>query len=179
VTSLKVTGGTAAPPVWVDLTALEFISTLQYRGVGEPSDTATAGALRHVHEENFSESRARSGVQLMLLSEATLQRYLSTSLREKRVLDMQRREDVRQSAHPPAQPGALIASCPICSYGTDLTILDPLVEAETTAYCSGVRELAPHLLRPTMVRPGNCLTHAAWLRAVIVLSSCRSCLFQV
>jgi hypothetical protein len=74
----------------------------------------------------------------MLLSDATLQRYLSTSLCEKRVLDMQRREDVRQSA----QPGALIASCPICSYGTDLTILDPPVE--TTASCSGVRELARH-----------------------------------
>jgi hypothetical protein len=147
VTSLKVTGGTAASPVWVDLTALEFISTLQYRSGGEPSDTAAVGALRHEHEENFSESRARSGVQLMLLSEATLQRHLSTLLREKRVLDMRRRE----AAHPPAQPGALIASCPICSYGTDLTILDPPVEAETTASCSGVRELAPHLLRPTMV----------------------------
>jgi hypothetical protein len=176
VTSLKITGGTAAPPVWVDLTALEFVSTLQYRGGGEPSDTAAAGALKHVHEMNYSGPGAHAGVQLMLLSEAALQRCLSISLREKRVLDMQLREDVRQAAHPPTQPGALIASCPICSYGTDLTILDPL---ETTASCSGVRGLAPHLLRPTMVRPWNCLTHAAWLSAVILLSSCQSCLVEV
>jgi hypothetical protein len=73
---LKLTGGTAAPPVRVAFPALEFISTLQYRGGGGPSDTA-AGALQHVHAANFSGTGVHSGVQLMLLSEAAQQHYVS------------------------------------------------------------------------------------------------------
>jgi hypothetical protein len=179
VTSLKVTGGTAAPPVRVAFSARDFISTLQCRGGGEPSDTAAAGALQRVHAANFSGTGVRSGVQALLLSEAALQHYLSISLRKKRVLDMQLREDVRQAAHPPTQPIALIASCPICSLSMDLTILDLSAEAEKTASCNSDHELASYILRPTLVRPGNCVTHAAWLSAFIVLSSCPSCKVEV
>jgi hypothetical protein len=174
VTSLKITGGTATSPVWVYLTALEFVSTLQYRGGGEPSDTAAAGAFKHVHEGNCSGQGLRAGVQLMLLTEAALQRYLSILLREKRVLDMQLRVDMQQAAHPPNQPGALIASCPICSYGTDLTVLDPPAEAEITASCSRDANQALHILRPAVVRPWNCVSRATYLIAVTVVSACQS-----
>jgi hypothetical protein len=115
VTSLKITGGTAAPPVWVDLTALEFVSTLQYRGGGEPSDTAAAGALKHVHEMNYSGPGAHAGVQLMLLSEAALQRYFRSVKSECWTCNCARMCGRRHIPQPnpalslPAVPSALIA----------------------------------------------------------------------
>jgi hypothetical protein len=97
VTSLKITGGTAAPPV----------GRPHSPGVREHLAVPWGwGALGHgsckrfkaLPKVNFSGPGARAGVQLVVLMEAALQPYLSISLREKRVLDTRRREDVRLQA---------------------------------------------------------------------------------
>lgn len=145
--------------MWVALAPMQLCMLVQYRGGGEPSDAALASALSSVHSQLWHTASSlgeENKFSFELMPEATLHRYLSTCMRQKRVLDMQVRADERDARHPPTEPGALIAECPICASGVDEATLDPPPPVEAAA-SSAEPATAP---APPLVRPVSVWVHA-------------------
>jgi hypothetical protein len=108
------------------MSLVRLLTYTQYHTKGSASDYGMANALRATHNASAKPGRHGS-VEILLLTDEQMRRYVSTALREVRYLDAAVRQEMEDSAYPPSAQGHLLRQCRICSSSTcqDKLVLPP------------------------------------------------------
>lgn len=131
------------------MSLVRLLTYTQYHTKGSASDYGMANALRATHNAS-AKPGCHGSVEILLLTDEQMRRYVSTALREVRYLDAAMRQEIEEAAFPHSAQGHLLRQCRICSSSTcqDKLVLPPrkLGDAESQLPSS---ELVP--IRPFRV----------------------------
>lgn len=140
-------------PVWVALSVLALFEPAQYLSKSFLSNHGVAGALVKAHTTLVSKPGVYGSIEVVHLTEDTMNRCIGTALREYRYLTGSLDLLVRDHMYPKAHSGVPhpLGACVVCSEGCDKSM--PLPVAAEPGEQRGVLEFTETITsRPAKVR---------------------------